>query len=389
MPDETFPHLTWTSVPQGIDVKLSGPWISIWVSHLESTSLVLEKYLHTHIKTDFFKAQNNFLHMDARELDSLDTNGAWLINRIRNMCETLGFNVTLSVNKKRHDILLEEFPYTTLKQPLPSHHLSLMDAAITTGKTVTHIGKLFLYLMQVLGEFVTCCGMLIPHPNRIRWASITTHLERIALHGAPIIIVMSFLVGCIIAQQGIFQLQRFGGIPFVVDLVSIITLRELGVLLAAIMVAGRSGSAFTAELGSMKMREEIDAIRVMGLNPIEILIVPRIIALIIALPILAFVAAMAGLLGGAIVAWIYGGINPESYINRLQVAIGTNTALVGLIKAPFMALAIGIVASFFGLSVKGSAESLGYNVTASVVTSIFTVILLDGLFAIFFASVKY
>jgi phospholipid/cholesterol/gamma-HCH transport system permease protein len=389
MADYQDPSLTWISTPQGVNAIFHGPWISSGASHLEQLCLKLEGYLRTYRKSASEKSLPNALEMDLSALQALDTNGAWLINRTKNTAESLGLTTTIASARKQHALLLEEFPYKSLKKTPPSMKISFMDIFLKTGEAITYMGELFFCLMQMLGEVIVCCGALITSPKRIRWASITTHLERIALYGCPIIVVMSFLVGCIIAQQGIFQLQRLGGIPFVVDLVSIITLRELGVLLAAIMVAGRSGSAFTAELGSMKMRDEIDAIRVMGLNPTEILIVPRIIALVIALPILAFIAAMSGLLGGSIVAWVYGGIPPETYISRLQVAIGVNTALVGLIKAPFMALAIGIIASFFGISTKGSAESLGANVTASVVTSIFSVILLDGLFAIFFASVKY
>ena len=190
----------------------------------------------------------------------------------------------------------------------------------------------------------------------------------------PIIVLISFLVGCIVAQQGIFQLQKFGATAFVVDLVGILVLRELGVLLTSIMVAGRSGSAFTAEIGSMKMREEIDALRVMGLDPMEVLIMPRILALVIGLPLLTFISAIAALFGGGITAWIYGDISPDVFLSRLRAAIGINTFLVGLIKAPFMALIIGIIASIEGLAVEGSAESLGRHVTSSVVKAIFMVI---------------
>jgi phospholipid/cholesterol/gamma-HCH transport system permease protein len=166
-------------------------------------------------------------------------------------------------------------------------------------------------------------------------------------------------------------------------------LRELGVLLTSIMIAGRSGSAITAELGSMKMREEVDALTVMALDPMEVLILPRILALILALPLLTFLADMAALVGGACVAWVYGDILPVVFIERLHDAIGLNTFAVGLIKAPFMALVIGLIASIEGFAVAGSAESLGRQVTASVVKSIFMVIVLDGLFAMFFAAVRY
>jgi phospholipid/cholesterol/gamma-HCH transport system permease protein len=226
-------------------------------------------------------------------------------------------------------------------------------------------------------------------PRRFRGPSLVHHLELIAFRGVPIIALISFLVGCIVAQQGIFQLRKFGATPFVVDLVGILTLREVGVLLTAIMVAGRSGSSFTAEIGSMKMREEIDALRVMGLDPIEVLIVPRLLALIIGLPLLAFLSDLAALYGGGLVAWIYGDVSPDVYLSRLRAAISLNTFLAGIIKAPFMALIIGLIASMEGLAVEGSAESLGRHVTSSVVKAIFMVIVVDGVFAMFFAAIRY
>jgi phospholipid/cholesterol/gamma-HCH transport system permease protein len=170
-------------------------------------------------------------------------------------------------------------------------------------------------------------------------------------------------------------------------MVGILVLREIGVLIVAIMVAGRSGSAYTAELGSMKMREEIDALRTMGLDPVAVLVLPRILALVIALPLLTFIGSMSALYGGGLTAWLYGGMSPEIFIARLHDAISVTHFKVGLIKAPFMALVIGIVACAEGFAVKGSAESLGRQTTSSVVKAIFLVIVLDGLFAIFFASI--
>ena len=170
-------------------------------------------------------------------------------------------------------------------------------------------------------------------------------------------------------------------------MLGVLVLREIGVLLVSIMIAGRSGSSYTAELGAMKMREEIDALRTMGFDPIEVLILPRLLALVIALPILAFLGAMAALYGGGLIAWLYGGMSPAVYLARLKEAISVTHFEVGMIKAPFMALAIGIVACSEGLKVKGSAESLGLQTTTSVVKAIFLVIVLDGLFAMFFASI--
>jgi phospholipid/cholesterol/gamma-HCH transport system permease protein len=170
-------------------------------------------------------------------------------------------------------------------------------------------------------------------------------------------------------------------------MVGVLVLREVGVLIVCIMVAGRSGSSYTAELGAMRMREEVDALRTMGFDPVEVLILPRIIALIIAVPILTFLGSMAALYGGGLVSWLYGGIQPEVFLARLREAVTSTTFEVGMIKAPFMALVIGIVACVEGLQVQGSAESLGEKTTNSVVKSIFLVIVLDGVFAMFFAAI--
>ena len=186
---------------------------------------------------------------------------------------------------------------------------------------------------------------------------------------------MSTIVGAIVAQQGAYQLRYFGADIFVVDLVGILVLRELGVLMTAIMIAGRSGSAITAEIGSMKMREEVDALTVIGLNPVGVLVFPRLVALVIALPCLTIVANFAALGGAIVISYFYSNISPAAFIDRLRLVIDMSTIFAGLIKAPFMALIIGIIGSVEGLKVGGSAESLGLHVTASVVKSIFVVIL--------------
>jgi phospholipid/cholesterol/gamma-HCH transport system permease protein len=217
--------------------------------------------------------------------------------------------------------------------------------------------------------------------------STVHHLEQVCWRAVPIILLITFLIGCIISQQGIFHFSKFGAGVFVVDMLGVLVLRELGVLVVAIMIAGRSGSSYTAELGSMKMREEIDALRTMGFDPTEVLIVPRLLALVIALPVLTFLGVIAALYGGGLVAWLYGGLQPEAFLARLRDVITIDHFIVGMIKAPFMAFLIGTVACVEGLAVEGSAESLGQHTTASVVKSIFFVIVLDGAFAIFFASI--
>ena len=327
--------------------------------------------------------------IDLSGIERLDTLGAWVLDRTRHEFGSNGLAADFVGARSEHHILLNEIAYRGF-QPEPAAKTShLIDVFADIGEGMVRAGRDFVRGVSFLGEIIAALIRVVVMPSRFRFPALTNQLERIAFRGVPIIVLISFLVGCIVAQQGIFQLQRFGAQSFVVNLVGILNLRELGVLLTSIMVAGRSGSAFTAELGSMKMREEIDALRVMGLDPTEVLIVPRVLALVIGLPILAFLAAMAALVGSGLIAWIYGDIAPNVFLARLKATIDFRTFMVGIIKAPFMALVIGVIASIEGMAVEGSAESLGRHVTASVVKSIFMVIVLDGFFAIFFAAIRF
>lgn len=253
------------------------------------------------------------------------------------------------------------------------------EAAIKHG----HDG---LEILSFFGEVMLSLGRILKAPEKLRYLSVLTHIERAGLKAVPIVCLMSFLIGGIIAQQGAFQLKRFGAEIFVVNLIGILVLRELGVLLAAIMFAGRSGSAYTAEIGSMKMREEIDAMRVIGLNPVEVLAVPRLVALMIALPLVTVLSNLSALFGGMLVCWSYLGIEPAAFISQIQNSVAMTHVYIGLVKAPFMAIIIGIIACVEGLRVQGSTESLGTHTTASVVKAIFMVIVVDGVFAIIFTA---
>ena len=255
------------------------------------------------------------------------------------------------------------------------------------GRTMFEVWRDLVDFARMLGELIAVVLRVAPRPQTFRLTSTVHQIERVGWRAVPIVLLITFLIGAILAQQGIFHFRKFGADVYVIDMVGILVLREIGVIIVAVMVAGRSGSAYTAELGSMKMREEVDALRTMGFDPTEVLILPRIAALLIAVPILTFLGSMSALYGGALVAWAYGGINPDVFLSRLKEAISLDTFEVGMIKAPFMALAIGVVACSEGLRVKGSAESLGLQTTTSVVKSIFLVIVLDGLFAVFFASI--
>jgi phospholipid/cholesterol/gamma-HCH transport system permease protein len=244
-------------------------------------------------------------------------------------------------------------------------------------------------LLRILGGAVIEFVSLAVRPRSFRASAVGKQMEVAGVRAVPIIALMSFLIGGIIAQQGAFQLNYFGAAVFTVDLVGILTLREVAPLLTAIMVAGRSGSAITAELGSMQMREEIDALRVMGLDPANVLVLPRVLALILVLPLLSFIAALAALAGAMLTLWFYVEITPVAFIERLRSAIDFSSLFSGLFKAPFMALIIGLIACAEGMAVRGSAESLGTHTTAAVVKSIFMVIVVDGIFAVFYAGIDY
>jgi phospholipid/cholesterol/gamma-HCH transport system permease protein len=265
--------------------------------------------------------------------------------------------------------------------------LRALHELASVARGAASIGNDLIIFLNTLGALGLALWAVLRRPQRFRLTSLVHQVDRVAWQAVPIILLITFLIGGIISQQGFFHFRKFGADEYVVDMVGILVLREIGVLIVAIMVAGRSGSSYTAELGSMKMREEIDALRTMGFDPTEILLLPRVIALLIGLPLLAFLGSIAALHGGALVAWLYGGMSPEIFLTRLREAISLTHFKVGLIKAPFMAMAIGIVACAEGLKVKGSAESLGLQTTASVVKSIFLVIVLDGMFAVFFASI--
>lgn len=325
--------------------------------------------------------------IEIDEIDELDTFGAWLLERLtRNLLDT-GFDARLVGVSERYRGLLDEIHMRGRHMPVAPKANAFLSALEGVGRSAVEFARDFVRLADMLGALASAAARTFLRPRSFRLASTVHQLDRVGWQALPIIFLITLLIGAIIAQQGFFHFRKFGASDYTVDLVGILVLREIGVLIVSIMVAGRSGSSYTAELGSMKMREEIDALRTMGLDPVEVLMLPRVVALICALPILAFLGAMSALYGGGLVAWFYGGMSPESYITRLKDAISLTHFEVGMLKAPFMALVIGIVACSEGLQVEGSAESLGLKTTASVVKSIFLVIVLDGFFAIFFASI--
>lgn len=271
----------------------------------------------------------------------------------------------------------------------PDTRNPLTIVAERMGRAVVAMAEEVVALLNMVGTVLAVIGRIAVRPSTLRMTSVVSHMERVGLDAVPIVALLTFLIGAVLAQQGAAQLRLFGAEVFTVNLVAISVLREIGVLITAIIVAGRSGSAFTAEIGSMKVREEVDAMRTLGLDPIAVLVAPRVIALVLMLPVLTLIADIMGLLGGGVVGWLLLDMSFITYFQRVDAAVDTSSYLVGLIKAPFMALAIAVIGCLEGLRVTGSAGSVGERTTSSVVKAIFTVIVLDALFAMFFTAVDF
>jgi phospholipid/cholesterol/gamma-HCH transport system permease protein len=370
--------LTATMSGDQLDLAVTGAWTS-------ERATELEKIVDDTGRR--YEAARS-IDIDLGRLERLDTFGAWLLERL-NRAFTARGSTTRMVGLTDSDRgLIEEVRLVNRRHDEQTRQPNPIAAALDSiGRAVTEIGHSLVLLAHMLGAMTFAVLATAAHPWRMRLTSTVHHLERVGMRAVPIVLLSTFLIGAILAQQGIFHFRTFGADVYVVDMVGILVLREVGVLIVCVMVAGRSGSAYTAELGSMKMREEIDALRTMGVDPVEVLVLPRIVALVIAVPLLTFLGSIAALYGAGLVCWLYGGMSPEIYLERLRDAIWPPSFAVGLIKAPFMALVIGLVACVEGFAVDGSAASLGMKTTASVVKSIFLVIVLDGFFAMFFAAI--
>lgn len=325
--------------------------------------------------------------IDIAGLARIDTAGAWVLIDLQ-AHSTVPGGAALEGATQAQAQLIETVRRSMLSDAVAAPPTkSVGDRLEILGRTVVLGAHKTVALISFLGQVVATMGGILAHPSRLRLTSLVHHCQEVGLNAVPIVALMSFLIGVVLAFQGAAQLRQFGAEVFVVDLIAISVLRELGILLTAIIVAGRSGSAFTAAIGSMKMREEVDAMRTIGLDPVTILVVPRVLALMLMLPALGFIADISGLLGGAIMSWIDLGVSPAVF----QMRLTSNTDVwhfgVGMIKAPFFALIIGIIGCFEGLKVGGDAESLGRLTSTSVVLSIFMVIVADAMFSIFFAIV--
>ncbi len=329
------------------------------------------------------------LELDLGALEAIDTVGAWLVHRTAARWQAAGAGAAIVGASPEYEVLLGQVAQADRPAPEKPPRLSPLARMVGDfGRSVALAGRDGVQLVSFLGETVAALIRLaFVHPGRFRLTSTFAQMQATGIEAMPIVGLISFLIGVVIAYQGVDQLRLFGAQIFVVNLVAISVLRELGILLTAIVIAGRSGSSFTAQIGSMKLNEEVDAMRTLGLDPVEVLVVPRVIALAVMLPCLAFFADVMGLLGGMVMSWATLGIPPDAFMNRLAAAVSWKTFFVGVVKAPFFAVTIAVVGCLEGLQVEGSSESVGRRTTQSVVKGIFLVIVLDAAFSIFFATI--
>jgi phospholipid/cholesterol/gamma-HCH transport system permease protein len=321
------------------------------------------------------------LRVDASGIARLDTSGARLLLDLAGERGVDGLDAT---RRALVDAVAEAD--VAVKGPPPADG-GLVALLARTGAAAEQVARDAWQLLGFIGLVLATLARCLFVPRRWRLTSLAFHLEQTGLDAVPIVVLLNFLVGAVVAFLGATVLKDFGATVFTVELIGYSFLREFGVLLTAILIAGRSGSAFTAQIGSMKSREEIDAIRTLGLDPVEVLVLPRLLALLVALPALAFIAMLSGIVGGALVCALSMDISPTMFVTRFHDLAATRHFWVGMSKAPIFAFLIASIGCLEGFKVSGSAESVGTHTTSSVVQSIFVAILVDALAAIFYMEI--
>jgi phospholipid/cholesterol/gamma-HCH transport system permease protein len=330
------------------------------------------------------------LVIDLAGIDSIDTTGAWIIHRLMATWSAAGVPATVENASEDAQRLITEVTSNDIEvalRPLAGNpvtaRLSRIGAAVVAmsdniGSFLGFLGQTMVVLLQTLAG-----------RRPLRWNAVIHQCENIGVNALGIVGLLLFLVGIVVAQQGAVQLRAFGGEVFVVNLIGRSIMRELGILLTAIMVAGRSASAFAAQIGSMKLNQEVDALATIGMSPIEVLVVPRVLAMALMLLLLGFYGAVMAIIGGGLFCWLSLGIPPVTFVQRLQEVTPLSDMIIGLIKAPVFGIIIAMMGCFQGMQVSGNAESVGTRTTRAVVESIFVVIVLDAFFAVFFSALGY
>jgi len=325
------------------------------------------------------------LAVDLSGVDRMDTVGAWLIYRLtkRNEAEVTG--VTEDMATLLDHVAQADQPVKMRPDRTPPFYRVLGEVGGATSIAFRTLGG----LLAFFGALLIAIWSVITHPRRFRVNAVAQQFEVVGIHSLGIVGLMSFLVGIVIAQQGAVQLAQFGAEVFTVNLIGRSAVKELGVLMTAIMVAGRSGSAFAAQIGSMKLAEEVDAMRTIGVSPMEALVLPRVLATVLMMPLLGFYAAILAIVGGGIFSWLSLDIPPVAFVQRIREVVPITDLWQTLIKAPVFGLIISMAGCFQGMQVQGNAEEVGLRTTSAVVQGIFLVIVLDAFFAVFFTSIGW
>ena len=320
---------------------------------------------------------------DASALTALDTGGAWLLQKLLRRLHDAGCSVTLQGLQPAFEGLLALTVLPPAGPPAPPTPAPTVLEGL--GRSSAAVAEESWALLSFVGETALTFGRALLRPSRLRWRPVLHNVRSAGLDALPIVGLLSFLLGIVVAYQGAEQLRRYGANIFVADLVGVSMLREFAPLITAIIVAGRSGSAYAAQIGTMAVTEEIDALRTLGVAPLELLVLPKVIALVIALPLLTVFADVLGVLGGMLMAQLQLGVSPVEFIARFEKAVSLSSYLVGLAKAPVFAGIIALVGCFQGLRTRGGADSVGLHTTRSVVQAIFLVIVADAAFSVAFS----
>lgn len=324
--------------------------------------------------------------LDFERVEKIDTAGAHLVKQLQEQANTRK-SCEFSANNRVDAILATLNRY----QPEPCTDRSQVnffyEKIAAMGRGTLSAVELIACFVVFIGNITSSMASFVIRPARFRAGLTIAQIELNGLNGIPIVVLIAFLIGIVVAYQGAWQLGKLGADFYTVDLLAVTILRELGILLSAIVIAGRSGSTYAAEIGSMKISQEIDAMHAIGLNPMEILVIPRFVGLIIALPILTLLADIFGILGGGILLWFILDLSPALFVGQLLEAVGPWTFWVGMIKAPVFAAIIAVIGCYEGLQVTGGADSLGKHTTRAVVESIFLIIVFDALFSVFFGII--
>ncbi len=324
--------------------------------------------------------------IDLSASPRIDTVGAWTVWRLS---QQFGARI-IGASAEAEKLIAAISHADDNTAPVTAPRLALLlRVPEQVGMVVSGLGIGMLLVLGFLGQVVLATGAILRHPGRFRIRALIHQMELMGVNALAIIGLMSFLVGVVIAQQGAVQLRQFGAEIYTVNLVGRLSMRELGILMTAIMVAGRSGSAFAAQIGTMKLTEEIDAMRTIGVSPVEALVIPRLLATMIMMPLLGTYSAVIGIIGGAALSSLTLGIPFFTFLSRIQEVVPVHDVWVGLIKGPVFGLIVATSGCYQGLQVKNDAEEVGTRTTAAVVMAIFMVIVLDAFFAVFFSEVGW